>query len=94
MRLSEIFYATREALPDAKTPGKWVASRDRYWSRREDFDRLPNEVLQPLLARYAELNVDVIEGKDSEGTPTSLPSSGSLPEPATEASSGLVAVGQ
>lgn len=94
MRLSEIFYATHEALPDAKTPGKWVASLDRYWTRREDFDRLPNEVLQPLLAKYAELNVDVVEGKDSEGIPTSLPSSGPPPELATAASSGLVAVGQ
>jgi hypothetical protein len=94
MRLCEIFYGTHDAVPDAKQPGKWVASRDRYWTSRADFDGLPNEVLTPLLAKYAELNVDVLEGKGSEGTPTSSPSSGPPPEPATEASSGLVAVGQ
>lgn len=94
MRLCEIFYGTHDALPDAKRPGEWVATHERYWSARADFDRVANEVLTPLLATYAELSVDVLEGKGSEGTPTSSPSSGSPPEPATEASSGLVAVGR
>lgn len=94
MKLCEIFYGTHDAVPDAKVPGKMVATHTKYWPSRADFDRVSNQVLGPLLTKYEELSVDVLEGKDSEGTPTSSTSSGSQPEPETEASSGLVAVGQ
>lgn len=93
MHRCEIFYGTHEAVPDAKEPGKWVATHKRYWTRREDLDRVQGEVLGPLFTKYAELAVDVMEGKDSEGTPTSSDSSELPLEPATGNSSGLVAVG-
>jgi hypothetical protein len=93
MHLCEVFYGTHDAVPDAKQPGKWVALPGRYWTKRADFDRAPNEVLGPLLVKYAEVSVDVIEGKDSEETPTSSPSSGPPSGPATGDSSGLVSVG-
>lgn len=94
MHLCEVFYGTHDAAPDAKRAGEWVALPGRYWTKRADFDRAPNEVLGPLLVRYAELNVDVMEGKDSEETPTSSPSSGPPSELATGDSSGLVSAGR
>lgn len=89
---SEIFYGTHEAVPHAKSAGQWVAMPDRYWTKREDFDRVQAQVLAPLFAKYAEMTVDVTEGKGSGEIPTSSDSSEQPPEPATGISSGLAAV--
>lgn len=98
MRRCEVFYGTHPvalntaAAPDAPEEERWVALPERYWRKRTDFDRLQVEVLGPLLERYKELSVDVVEGKDSGEIPTSSDSSGQLPEPEMGNSSGLAAV--
>lgn len=93
MHRAEIFYGTHEAVPDAKEPDKWVATHKRYFDKRDEISRLQGEVLRPLFEKYAELAVDVMEGKGSGETPTSSDSSEQLPEPAMGNSSGPVAVG-
>ncbi len=65
-----------------------------YFEKREQIDNLSATVVNRLSAEYAELSVDVVEGKDSEETPSSSSSSAPAAEAATEVSSGLAAVGQ
>lgn len=89
----EVFYGTYNAVPNTARPGEFSADLSaRYWRRREDFDRCQGPVLTALFEKYAEISVDVMEGKGSEGTPTSSDSSGSPSEPATGVSSGPAAV--
>jgi len=68
--------------------------RAYYFEKREDLDYLTASITNQLMAEYASLSVDVVEGKDSEETPSSSNSSAPANEAATGASSGLVAVGQ
>jgi hypothetical protein len=65
-----------------------------YFTKRADLDLLTGEVLSTLYAAYSELSVDVTEGKDSEGTPTSSDSSEPPAEAETGVSSGLATVGR
>lgn len=66
--------------------------RARYWRQRAELDALSGEVLNRLYMVYADLSVDVVEGKGSGETPISSGSSEPPPEPAMGESSGLVAV--
>lgn len=65
-----------------------------YFDKRDQIDSLSAVVANRLYAEYADLSVDVTEGKGSEETPNSSSSSAPAVEAATEVSSGLVAVGQ
>lgn len=63
-----------------------------YFATRPEVDALQREVLQRLLNAYAELSVDVTEGKGSEETPASSTSSASADGAATGGSSGQPAL--
>lgn len=65
-----------------------------YFTSRAQLDQLTGEVLSALFAEYSQLSVDVTEGKDSEGTPTSSDSSDRSPVAETGVSSGLAVVGR
>ncbi len=65
-----------------------------YFEKREQIDSLSAVVANRLYAAYADLSVDVSEGKDSEETPSSSSSSEAVDGAATAVSSGLVAVGR
>lgn len=64
--------------------------RERYFENRDEVDELEQETLVTLVAAYHDLNVDVTEGKDSEGTPPSSPSSEQSAKVETANSSGRV----
>lgn len=76
----------------------WLGVREadnhkkRYFESREEVDHLPAEVLVRLLQGFAALTVDVTQGKGSEETPSSSPSSDAPAKEETGVSSGLVAV--
>lgn len=59
----------------------WLSIREsedhskRYFRQRADVDDLAQQVLSPLVVAYQELQVDVVEGKDSGEIPDSSPSS-------------------
>lgn len=63
-----------------------------YFTQRAQIDSLSAAVLGQLFQAYAELSVDVIQGKDSAVTPNSSGSSEPPAEEATEAFSGLAVV--
>lgn len=64
--------------------------RAYYFTDATELDRLSGEVLARLYDEYAELSVDVVEGKGSQETPTSSDSSEPPSEVETGVSSGLV----
>lgn len=71
----------------------WLAVREpenhkvHYFEKREEVDELPLEVLNTLIATYADLEVEVLEGKDLEETSDSSPSSEPVNSQETEDSS-------
>lgn len=64
-----------------------------YFDKRDQVDNLSAFVVGRLTNAYAELSVDVVEGKDSEETPSSSNSSVPVDEAETAVSSGLALVG-
>lgn len=92
----ELWLGVRTPCPACIDPGpatklvEHVAHRERYFVERADVDELQGEPLHALLAAYADLSVDVIEGKGLGPTPDSESSSGSQPEAAMEPGSGPV----
>jgi hypothetical protein len=64
-----------------------------YFDKREEINNLSATVVNRLSSEYAELSVDVVEGKGSEETPSSSSSSAPADEAGTAVSSGLVTVG-
>ena len=67
-------------------------TKTQYWPDRKQVDGLSATVLNKLMSEYAELSVDVQEGKDSEATPDSSNSSAPPDEAETVVSSGLAVV--
>lgn len=70
-------HADSEWLTEYRKCELWLGVREiknhgeRYFESREEVDRLSIEVLSALVLAYQGLNVDVVEGKDSEEPPAS-----------------------
>lgn len=80
----ELFYAVRQPEDHKK----------KYFESRDEIDSISPEIKTQLLSAYQELVVEPTEGKDSEETPVSLPSSDAQEQQETGVSSGLMAVAQ
>jgi hypothetical protein len=83
LRRCEIYYGTREPEDHKK----------RYFTERAEVDQLSPMAYQRLRTAYEDLEVDVMEGKDSPAPLASSPSSEPPNEEETATSSGLVSVG-
>jgi len=94
----ETFLKTRANLlwlSEFRRAQLWLAVRQvndhkaYYFTSRDEVDELPEEVLTILVRSYAELEVDTLEGKDSEEIPDSSPSPEQGPVAETVVSSSL-----